>query len=579
MRLFLIVIFCMGFHLHSIEAVLADSTDKSYKLIFTTFDDTSAKNYAYLRDSIQTMLMSRLSAHENVEVIDKVLSKKDLAVLAGKYSNAEQTPGEPADYLVSGAVFALADGINVQVTMYPFDSSRTVLNFSRISEKPSDIIADNEEIIATILQELFGDAVAEDGETAAVAGSVSGFTTAHPEAEYKKGLYSGTIVETELHGIAVKTSGIKKTTSIAGETIACTVGDIDGNGVDELVCLSASTLDIYQSQERSIAKVAEMKLPQAFRGHGLTVADLNQDGKLEIYISATEELRVASRIVGWSEVQGFETFAKDVRWYLRPIHSKAMGWRLAGQKRGTSKVDFVGKGIFLLDFDENFKVSERARLPIPEGINLFDFSYAELDGKEGEELVVLDRNEKLRVINSDNELLWVSNSSFGGSKTYIGPSQGAAVDEQSRAGLSVDEDADRELIFVPARILVTDVDGDGVSEIVVNENKSGMLGFFYKLRSYDGGTVVGLAWNGSELTEAWRTGRYKGYVVDYFLQITPGVSAVAAVAGSKHTASGRLYVANMPHSGSIVGLFPGINGTRISMYELEFYKQKQADDK
>ncbi len=110
----------------------------------------------------------------------------------------------------------------------------------------------------------------------------------------------------------------------------------------------------------------------------------------------------------------------------------------------------------------------------------------------------------------------MSSSTFGGSKIYIGPSQGSAVDEQSKNNLSVDEDADRELIFVPARILVTDVDNDGLSEIVVNENKSGALGFFKRLRSYDGGTVVGLAWNGSELTEAWRTGRYKGYVVDYF---------------------------------------------------------------
>lgn len=569
----------MGFQLQAVGVLFADNTDKNYKLIFTTFDDTSAKNYAYLRDSIQTMLMSRLSAHENIEVIDKVLNKKELAVLAGKYSTAEKTPGQPADYLVSGGVYALADGINVQVTMYPFDSSQNVLNFSRISEKSSDIIGDNEELLATILKELFGDAVAENEGTGTAGGSVTGFTTAHPEAEYKKGLYSGTIVESEFHGIDVKASGIKKTTSIAGEIIASTVGDLDGNGVDELVSLTSSTLDIYQSQERSIVKVAEMKLPPALRGHGLTVADLNKDGKLEIYISATEELRVASRIVGWSEAQGFEILARDVRWYLRPIHSKAEGWRLAGQKRGTSKVDFVGKGVFLLDLDEHFKVSERARLPIPGGINLFDFSYAELDGQKGEELVVLDRNEKLRVISSDNELLWVSNSSFGGSKTYIGPSMGSAVDEQSKTSLSVDEEADRELIFVPARILVTDVDGDGVSEIVVNKNKSGMLGFFYKLRSYDGGTVVGLAWNGSELTEAWRTGRYKGYVVDYFLQITAGTEALQTVSGSKHTASGRLYVVNMPHSGSIVGLLPGVNDTRITMYELDFYKQIQVDNK
>ena len=578
MRLLFILLLCISCIQSSVGHVFADNMDKKYKLIFTTFDDTSAENYAYLRDSIQTMLMSRLSANEYVEVVDRVLSKKEIAVLAEGSGETDKLPVGEADYLVTGGIYALAKGINVQVAMYPFDPKLKVLNFSKISEKDSDIISDNGELITSILQQLLGDKAVPDQGPAVADNTVSGFTTAHPEADYKKGLYSGTIVESSLHGIEAKANGIKRTLSIAGEVIACTVGDLDGNGVDELVSITSSALDIYQTQERKIVKIAEMKLPPGLRGHGLNVADLNKDGQLEIYISATQGLRVASQIIGWNEIQGFETLAQNVRWYLRPIYSGAHGWQLAGQKRGQSKVDFIGKGIFLLDLDEHFKVSERARLPIPDSINLFDFTYAELDGKKGEELVVLDSNEKLRVFSSENQLLWVSSSTFGGSKTYIGPRQGSAVDEQSKTNLSVDEDADRELIFVPARILVTDVDNDGVSEIIVNENKSGALGFFKRLRSYDGGTVVGLAWDGAELTEAWRTGRYRGYVVDYYFQKNNASAVAAPVTGSKYTASGRLYVVNMPHSGSIVGLLPGVNDTKLTMYEMDFYKQNQTDN-
>jgi len=577
MRLFFTCIICIIFTQTAVEQVVAADVDKNYKLVFATFDDTSAKKYAYLRDSIQTMLMSRLSSYENIEVIDRVLSKKELSILAQKGSEGQTPTMEGADYLVTGGVYALANGINVQVAMYPFDSSQKVLNFSKISEEASDIISDNDALIATITNELFGKSMADE-ESVAPNREVSGFTTVHPEAEYKKGLYSGSIVESDLHGIEAKASGIKRSISVAGEIIACTVGDLDANGVDELVSLTSSNINIYQSQERKIVKVAEMKLPNGVRGHGLNVADINQDGKLEVYISATQDLHVASIIVGWSEVEGFQTLAKNVHWYLRPIHSNAKGWQLAGQKRGLAKIDFVGKGVFLLSLDANFKITEKSRLPIPDDVNLFDFTFAELDGKKGEELVVLDSNEKLRVISNDNELLWVSSSSFGGSKTYIGPSQGSAVDRHSKSNLTVDEDADRELIFVPARILVTDVDNDGLSEIVVNKNKSGALSFFKRLRSYDGGTVVGLAWNGAELTEAWRTGRYKGYVVDYFFQKTTVASSTEAVSGSKQTSSGRLYVANMPHSGSFVGLLPGVSDTKLTIYELAFYKQKQADN-
>lgn len=577
MRLFFIFFICISFTQATVGQIFAADAEKNYKLVFATFDDSSAKKYAYLRDSIQTMLMSRLSSNENIEVIDRVLSKKELATLAQKSPEATMPDMGEADYLVTGGIYALANGINVQVTMYPFDSSQKVLNFSKISEEATDVIAGNDVLITTILQELIGDSVGKEGTVASIS-EMSGFTTVHPEAAYKKGLYSGTIVESDLHGIEAKANGIKRSLSVAGEIIACTVGDLDANGIDEIVSLTSSSIDIYQSQGREIVKVAEMKLPNGLRGHGLNVADMNNDGKLEVYISATQDLWVASIILGWSAVEGFQTLAKNIRWYLRPIQSKAHGWQLAGQKRGQAKVDFVGKGIFLLNMDENFKITEKSRLPIPDGVNLFDFTYAELDGEKGEELVVLDSNEKLRVISKDNELLWVSSSSFGGSKTYIGPSLGSAVDEQSKNNLSVDESADREIIFVPARILVTDVDNDGLSEIVVNENKSGALGFFKRLRSYDGGTVVGLAWNGSALTQAWRTGRYKGYVVDYFFQKTDPSLTAEAVSTSSHTTSGRLYVANMPHSGSILGLLPGVSDTKLTIYELDFYKQKQADN-
>jgi TolB-like protein len=579
MRLSFIIILCISFFQSSLGILFAADSEKEYKLIFSSFDNKSAQKYAYLRDSIQTMLMSRLASDDNVEVIDRVLSKEQLAALAQRNSEAKSLPEEGADYLVTGSIYALAKGVNVQVTMYPFDTTKEVLTFSKISEQPENIISDSDTLISEILQKLFGKRNVEGLGDVPTDTTASGFTTEHPEVEYKKGLYSGTIVESDLHGIEAKASGIKKTLSVSGEVIACTVGDLDGDGTDELISLTSSTVNIYQSRDRQIVAVDEMKLPSGLRGHGLTVADLNADGMLEIYISATNELRVASRIVAWSKTAGFTTLAKEIGWYIRPMEDSKGNLILAGQKRGRSKVDFVGKGVYQLELGKNFDVTEKGLLPIPDGVDLFEFTYAELDGKKGAELVVLDGEQKLRVFSNDNELLWVSSDTYGGSKTYIGPSQGAAVDEQSKTGLSVDEDADRELKFVPARILVTDVDNDGLSEVVVNKSKSGILGFFKKIRSYDGGTVVGLAWNGSELTEAWRTGRYKGYIVDYFFQKTDGVQSAQTDSTNTYTGSGRLYVANMPYSGSLVGLLPGVSDTKLTNYELDFYKKKQSDNK
>ncbi len=574
MRLLSVVILCFTLIFSFSGIAFSADAEKKYKLIFSTFDSTSAKNYAYLRDGIQTMLMSRLSANEQVEVVDKVLSQKELAALSENRSENIASP--EADYLVKGSIYALASGINVQVAMYPFDSAQKVLNFSQLSTSPEEIIAGNDTLIRQIFIELFGEAeVAADQN---LEGAVAGFTTAHPEADYKKGLYTGTFVESDLHGIQAKARGVKRTADISGEILACTVGDLNGDGTDEIITLTSSSVNIYQTMERKIVKVDDRKLPNGLRGHRLTVADMNSDGKNEIYISATDDLLVASRVLGWNGTGNFTTLAKNIRYYLRPIQGTDGAWKLAGEKRGRGKTDFLAKGLYWLDIDDDFTIAEGKKIAIPTNINLFDFVFAELNGEKGDELVVLDNNEKLQVISNDNELLWVSSGSFGGSKIYIGPSQGSAVDEQSKTNLSVDEDANRELIFVPARILVTDVDRDGLSEIVVNENDSGAMGWLKRLRSYDGGTVVGLAWNGEGLTEAWRSGRYKGYVVDYYFKTTGTGTADSSKADGTLTSSGQLYVANLPLSGSFIGWLPGMSDTKITIYDLDFYKQKQADN-
>lgn len=580
MRNVLTAVVLCGFYLCSIGNLFAADKEKTYRLIFSSFDVKSAKDYSYLRDSIQTMLMARLATKEKIEVVDRVLSREELAVLGQQDTRSAKEKIGDVDYLVTGGLYSLATGLNIQVSMYPVDSDGKVLNFSHLARTSADIISGTDQLIASVTRKLLGEEFTPPVENV-VAGRTpgSGFTTVHPEEAYKRGLYTGTVIQTDLHGIAVEASGVKRKISVPGEMIGCVAGDLDGDGSIEIVGLTASKLTIYQTQERKIVAVDEMALPPGLRVHRINMADISGDGKPEIYLSATDGLYLSSRILEWAKDSGFITKAKNIRHYLRPVYMGGKGWLLVGQDRGTAKADFIRKGLFELELGENYEVIKKGLLPFPEEVDLFEFSVAELDGKPGDELVVLGSDEKLRVYSSENQLVWVSEGSYGGSKTYLGPSMGEAVDEQSKTGMSLREDEEREIIFVPARLLVTDVNNDGKSEIVVNENESGILGFFKRIRSYDGGTVTGLAWDGSGLSQAWRTGKYKGYIVDYaFKRLEPSQVQGTAIK-DKPIASGLLYIANMPRSGSLVGLLPGVGGTEITIYDLDFYMQKQGDKK
>lgn len=561
--------------------------NKQYQIVFSVFDKSSAGSYAYLRDSVQAMLASRLAVKDRVNVLEKAFSAKELAALE------KQNPEEPlyiggkeTDYLVTGALFSLTDGLEIQVDLYPLVPEKESLHFSIFSQMTDNLIGDVEKLAREIAQKAFGYQPEPSGQGTQDAGALgdSGFVTVHPEAAYKKKLYTGTIVGIEGSGVTTKTTGVQLKATVPVDMRALAVGDVDGDGEQEILVLAARDLRLFKvaktEKEDAIVQLAEASLPLSMVSHAVNVADLDGDGRGEIYISATNGLRVSSMIMNYDDTAGFQVVARSIPWYLRPVNVPGKGWRLAGQKRGAARLDLVGAGVYLLQADGKTRFSQGERLPLPKGVNLFDFAYADLDGDSFYEVVVVDQKEKLRVYSPGNELMWVSQKTFGGSNVYLGPSQGGATSQTDQRNFTIDEDRDRELIFVPARIIVTDIDGDGKEEIVVSEGKSaitGFLRFFNRLRYYSSGAVVSLAWNDSALVESWRTGNFKGYVAGYafsLLQLAPSPETTGDATGGTIETSGRLFVGNLPKLGTMADLLPGSGETQLNVYDLEFIKEK-----
>ncbi|MCP3887394.1 MAG: VCBS repeat-containing protein [Desulfobulbaceae bacterium] len=576
MRIFLGLMTFVVIWVSGIAYAANNDTKGTFEIVFSTFESRSSGEYSYLADSIQAMLVSRLSAKDRVRVIDRVLTQVELKQLKkGKDFSSLQVGDEAADYIVTGSLFAVVSGLNVQVSLYPLDISKEILNFSILSESNEEIIPDMEDLSNEIAERAFGysaERVATD------ASGTKGFTTEHPEAAYKKGLYTGTVVGTGISGIETRAIGVKRKLSLDGEVISLAVGDVDGDGFDEVFTLAGSHLGVYRVNGRQISKIDGTDLSRKLRIHALNLADINKDGMQEIYLSATDGLSVASLIMEWSKAKGFSLLNQNIPMYLRPIYIPKQGMRLAGQYRGQEKLKLVQPGVQLLSFDGSNRPKSEGNLPIPRSVNLFDFTYADLDGDSFAELVVIDQNDHLKVYSPSNELMWVSEKNFGGSKRYLGPSQGEAVNEQDRRNFTTSEDAERELIFVPGRIFATDINGDGKNEIVVNESKMSNLGFFKRLRPYTSGTVVGLVWNEQQLIETWRTGIYRGYLVDFSFSLDSGIQAGDSTTTTGKESKGVLFVINIPSSGSFASLLPGSSDTELSVYELGFSQTKQNDE-
>lgn len=572
-----LVLFILLFMIGGVATSFAEQAKERYKVVFSAFDMSNAGQFAYLRDSIQGMLASRLASKDRVELVDRTFSKDELETLRRQPAKSTAVINEvAADYIVTGELFSLTGGLNIQVALYPVKTTGEVLRFSVIVKKLDTLITDVHTLAEEIATSAFGyklPGADEDTSMTPRSDTDSGFVTVHPEAAYKKKQYTGTVIGVQGSGISASTTGVKRTATLSDQALAMVVGDADGDGVDDIFILSGGYLHVYQAGGRDFEQAGELRLPTTQNVHAVNLADLNGDGKVEIYLSGTSGLNVSSSVVEWDKTRGFTTIQDNIPWYLRPVYIPAKGWRLVGQQRGVEKIELIQDGLYYLDIDTQNNLKKSGRLSVPRGVNLFDFVYADIDGDKAYETITIDQNERLRVYGPGNDLLWVSKNTYGGSKVYLGPSQGEAVDENSRNNLTVNEDADREIIFIPGRMVVTDVDQDGRQEIVVNDNIVSAWSFFKRLRFYKGGAVTGLVWNGEVMKEAWRTGQFPGFIVDFRLFWCDGEERKSDTS-VVDTCPGRLYIINQQGSGSLMALLPGGTKSQLTLYDLEFSVKK-----
>jgi len=71
-----------------------------------------------------------------------------------------------------------------------------------------------------------------------------------------------------------------------------------------------------------------------------------------------------------------------------------------------------------------------------------------------------------------------------------------------------------ERFYLPQRIYIRDLIGDGKHEVVVASNKGSLGRLFGRFRDFSSGRTMVLSWNGSGLAPMWQTAKTSGYVSD-----------------------------------------------------------------
>jgi len=235
----------------------------------------------------------------------------------------------------------------------------------------------------------------------------------------------------------------------------------------------------------------------------LDVADVNRNGFAEIIVTSVIEDNLQSFIIEYEQGE-FRVITKKSGWFYRLLQHPKDGPVLMGQQMG-SDGSFTGP---IYQFIYKKKTFEKGpKMPFPKESKIFGLAISDIRNIGTTDTIILDNSERIRISSPDGKFEWRSRERFGG--TDISYDTKKKADPVYRG-----VEAPPWRVYIPARILTKDLDGDGIREVIINKNYSPTR-MFERVRNFDLGEIYSLVWEDGRLTTTWKTREIHGYIVDF----------------------------------------------------------------
>jgi hypothetical protein len=146
-------------------------------------------------------------------------------------------------------------------------------------------------------------------------------------------------------------------------------------------------------------------------------------------------------------------------------------------------------------------------MPFPPETKLFGLAMIEARAKGVLDTLIIDEFGKLRILGPKGEYVWTSSDRFGGTDNFY-------ETRKKLVELYNQNDSPAYRVYIPGRILVRDLDGDGTHELIINKN-SGNATAFERAKTFEKGEVFNMVWDENIFLKNWQTREVTGYIADY----------------------------------------------------------------
>jgi TolB-like protein len=501
---------------------------KVYKIAILPFLIHSQENLDYLRDGIYNILASRLSVEGRLVVVDQSLVERalyeerpmrlDEAVAAKIGSRAG------ADYIVLGSLTKVGDYISLDARVISITEDKPPLGVFAQTKGIDDAMVKIGDFAQDIGNRILGRRPT-GGRT-----MVSGDRTGSRGSGIQRGLRAGD-------------EGIKKSQVFPFEIKGIDVGDVDGDGRNELIMIDSRNLYVFRYDGEKLTLLQKMEAAPYYDFLTLDVADLNRNGHAEIIVTAVVNDDLRSLILEYEEGK-FRKVTDKGDWFLRVIDHPKDGPILLGQMRGGEGIP--SGPIYRMVWKKD--TFERGpKMPFPKDVMVFGVAMGDVRGFGKPDFVVLDLMDYISIYTAEGKEVYRGRDRFGGTNNFYDT-------QKKRYEVYPSSNTVPYRVFLPGRIVIKKNVGEGTSEVIVNRNDFG-ASLFERVKIIDKAEIHDLVWEEKHLVTNWKTKEIKGYIADYQLKDVANTGSEELVVAVVVPAEGGVAAAFSRKTESVIMFF------------------------
>ena len=455
-----------------------------------------------MQNGLFSMLSSRLADAGKVDVLDREAveaalaeaQKSDLTQGALTEDKARMIGANlGVDYILFGSLTHFGESVSLDAKMVDVTGQKETLSFFEQSNAMGDVIPLVNSFAGDINVKVFNRSidnklyVQPEPEQAPAPGGL----------QYAGGAasYSG--------GMMAMRPGQGFATHLKVDDIirAMATGDVDKDGILEVVAATDTKLLIYHMQGNMLVLEKTLEYPSYLKIIGLDIADINGSGYPEIFVSAMTIHRttLASFIVEYNG-SSYVTLEDDQSCYYRVMDSLEGNPVLYAQDKG--KDPFSGRIHLMSPSNDGYREGKTVRMP--RNTSVLSLARGSVRDEDKTEFLSINRHNRLVAISDTGAAEWESTEKYGKTNNYwLLPKKGG---EEALSG-------DR-LYFNP-RVKFYPMGEDKKNKAFIIKNVEVGGGLFGRIKRFKEGHLEIMAWNGISMAPVFQTAALQGWISDF----------------------------------------------------------------